>query len=73
MKNFIAEQTFVFQNEKANDNLNQDGKLVEDEAALIGRVRWSIYLNYFNQIGPYTCVLICKYIKVHQIKCSYYV
>ena len=54
----------MFQNEKANDNLDKDGKLVEDEAALIGRVRWSIYLNYFNQIGPYTCVLICKYIKL---------
>lgn len=42
------------------ENNNRDGRLVEEEAALIGRVRWSIYLNYFKKIGPYTCALICK-------------
>ena len=46
--------------EEKNEDKNQDGKLVEEEAALIGRVRWSIYLNYFQKIGPGTCVLICK-------------
>ena len=61
MIHLIEEQTFVFKNGKETDDNNQDGKLVEEEAALIGRVRWSIYLNYFQKIGPWTCVLICKY------------
>ena len=58
---FTGDQKLVPNTVQMKDNTNQDGRLVEEEEALIGRVRWSIYLNYFQKIGPYTCILICKF------------
>ena len=60
MTSFSGDQKLVSNNIQKKDIVNQDGKLVEEEEALIGRVRWSIYLSYFEKIGPYTCILICK-------------
>jgi ATP-binding cassette subfamily C (CFTR/MRP) protein 1 len=41
---------------------NSDGQLIEEEVALVGRVKWSVYLKYCENIGfpvALFCIFLC--------------
>ena len=48
------------------DNFNDTGRLIEDEAALTGRVKYGVYFDYAKSFGPMASMIILAFYLIGQ-------